>query len=54
MDENKMQELNSRKQRKSMKLRFKKVNNTGDWKLFEIQPFLALVVTEQNPLYSKI
>ena len=37
---------------KSTTFRFKKVNNPGDSKWLEIQPFLALVVTKDDPLYN--
>lgn len=37
---------------KSTTFRFKKVNKPGDSKWLEIQPFLALVVTKDDPLYN--
>jgi hypothetical protein len=37
---------------KSTTFRFQKVNNPGDSKWLEIQPFLALVVTKDDPLYN--
>ena len=37
---------------KSSTFRFKKVNNPGDSKWLERQPFLALVVTKDDPLYN--